>query len=402
VSLSHGFSESKFYSPYNHFFFFMNQLPQQTLWLLSPYHTGSHRAWATNYQRHSRHRVQLITMAGRFWKWRMQGGAIELAAQTRQMLHAHGPPDAIIATDMVNLPAWLGLVRQQLPSTVPILYYMHENQLTYPTRAGEKPDLTYGMINWLSQLAADHVAFNSSYHVDAWFAALPGLLKHFPDYNHLAAIETVRAKSSVLPVGIDCSRIQERGTSSLAETTLPTTPPLIIWNQRWEYDKNPHAFFACLYALKAQQIPFRLAIAGENFRRAPREFTEARKRLAAEIIHWGYVKTYGDYVALLQQADLVLSSAIHEFFGISILEAIAAGTFPLLPNRLSYPELIPPELHPACLYNSEEELLTLSKQRLLMPRPAPPSLRHHVLTHYDWPVVAAQYDLKMDQLVAGG
>ena len=31
---------------------------------------------------------------------------------------------------------------------------------------------------------------------------------------------------------------------------------------------------------------------------------------------------------------------MHEFFGISAAEAIAAGLFPILPNRLAYPELI--------------------------------------------------------------
>lgn len=35
-----------------------------------------------------------------------------------------------------------------------------------------------------------------------------------------------------------------------------------------------------------------------------------------------------EYVALLQQADLVISTADHEFFGISILEAVAARAFP--------------------------------------------------------------------------
>ena len=50
------------------------------IWLISPYHTGSHQAWAEGYARHSRHNVTLLTMVGRFWKWRMQGGAIELAA----------------------------------------------------------------------------------------------------------------------------------------------------------------------------------------------------------------------------------------------------------------------------------------------------------------------------------
>ena len=184
---------------------------KRIIWLLSPYHTGSHAAWARGYQQHSRCNVQLLTMAGRFWKWRMQGGAMELAALARERLARDESPDLILATDMVNLPTWLGLLHGQLPASSPIVYYMHENQLTYPVRPGEKPDLTYAMINWLSQLAADQVLFNSHYHMNVWFTELPRLLKHFPDYNHLHLIEDVQRKSFVLPVGIDCAPLQTQG-----------------------------------------------------------------------------------------------------------------------------------------------------------------------------------------------
>jgi hypothetical protein len=53
---------------------------------------------------------------------------------------------------------------------------------------------------------------------------------------------------------------------------------------------------------------------------------------------------------------VVVSTAIQENFGLSIVEAILAGCFPILPNRLSYPELIPPRLHGVHLYHSEDEL----------------------------------------------
>jgi len=82
--------------------------------LISPYHTGSHRAWAEGYALHSAHQVHLITMAGRFWKWRMQGGALELARQVRQTAIRSGPPDALLVTDMVNLPALIALARPWL------------------------------------------------------------------------------------------------------------------------------------------------------------------------------------------------------------------------------------------------------------------------------------------------
>lgn len=367
----------------------MNDPQRRHIWLLSPYHTGSHAAWANGYQAHSHHQITLLTMAGRFWKWRMQGGAIELAAQAQQLLTRTAPPDAILATDMAHLSAWLGLMRGRLPTTVPVVLYMHENQLTYPWAPGVKPDLAYAMINWLSQLSADCIVFNSAYHRQSWFNALPRLLKHFPDYNHLALVDKAERRSRVAPVGIECAAFMHP-TERLPERVIDS--PLIIWNQRWEYDKRPDRFFRLLYRLDDAGVPFRLAVAGENFRQAPEEFGQAQQRLADRITHWGYLENRAAYIRLLQQADLVISTAEHEFFGVSILEAICAGAFPLLPTRLSYPELIPPALHPACLYGNEEELFDLTVQRLTHPRPAPPSLQAHVRANYDWPVVAQQYD----------
>lgn len=366
------------------------------IWLLSPYHTGSHQAWAEGYARHSRHQVHLFTMAGRFWKWRMQGGASELARLAQGLLATNPPPAAIITTDMVNLPAWLGLMRRQLPATVPILHYMHENQLTYPWQAGAKPDFTYAMINWLSQLAADRVAFNSHYHRDSWFAALPTLLKNFPDYQGLAQIERVRANSCVLPVGIDCTRL----LAGQSKRTVATDQgPLLLWNQRWEHDKRPDQFFQLLYRLQATGLPFRLAVAGESFRKVPAEFSEAQQRLADRIVHWGYLARVDDYIALLQQADLVISTADHEFFGISVLEALVAGALPLLPNRLSYPELIPSVLHPLCLYDDADILFQKSVHYLQQPQAAPPALRQALITAYDWPTVATAYDDLLEAMV---
>lgn len=245
------------------------------------------------------------------------------------------------------------------------------------------------MTNWLSQLAADRVIFNSDYHRRSWFAALPNLLKHFPDYTHLEQMAAVQKRSVVLPVGIRCGAIDEARKSAALRRDAP---PLILWNQRWEYDKRPDRFFRLLYRLVEAGIDFRLVVAGENFRRQPEEFEEARQRLSSRIVQWGYVKSARAYRELLCRADLVISTADHEFFGISILEAVAGGAFPLLPNRLSYPELIPDELHPACLYADEDDLYAKAAHRLRYPSPAPPSLQVHVRAHFDWPVVAAQYD----------
>ncbi len=302
------------------------------IWLIEPYYTGSHRAWADGYRTHSRHCVQLLTLPGRFWKWRMQGGAVTLAGMVRDLDQA---PDLILASDMLNLPIFLSLGGARLAS-VPIALYFHENQLTYPLQPGEKRDLHYGFINFASALRADAVLFNSAYHMTAFFDELPRLLKHFPDHNELWTVDAIRGKSQVLPLGLDLERFDAQRPTSPA-----TDRPLIVWNHRWEYDKDPGAFFRAIYVLVEEGLNFGLILLGESFRNQPAEFLEARERLPDRIVHFGYAEDAAAYSRLLQQADIVVSTALHEFFGAATVEACYCGCFPILPRRLAYPELHP-------------------------------------------------------------
>jgi glycosyltransferase involved in cell wall biosynthesis len=355
--------------------------------LVEPYCTGSHRAWAEGYRAHSRHDVTLLSLPGRFWKWRMQGGSVTLAERARALDRR---PDLVLASDMVNLPAFLALSRDLLAG-VPSALYCHENQLTYPFPPGERRDLTYGMINWLSMLAADRVFFNSRYHLEDWFGALPNMLKHFPDCSHLHLVEEVRARSEVLPVGCHLRRFD-----ALPRPEDAGRPPLILWNQRWEYDKDPEAFFQALYALQAAGIDFRVALAGRSYRQMAPEFEAARDRLRERVVHFGYAAP-ADYEALLRQADVVVSTAIHEFFGVAIVEAIYGGCFPVLPDRLSYPELIPRSHHAVCLYTGFEELLDRLRWALMHPadaRSLAAELRP-TMARFDWQAMAPAYDRRL-------
>jgi glycosyltransferase involved in cell wall biosynthesis len=366
-----------------------------TIWLLNPYHTGSHRAWAEGYAAHSRNPVRILAMSGYFWKWRMQGGALELAEQARALLAEGERPDLLLATSMVNLPAFLALLRRELAG-VPVALYMHENQLTYPPPPGSRRDLTYGMIQHLSMLAADRVCFNSRYHLESWFGELPRLLKHFPDYTHPETVEAGRAKSRVLPVGCDLQRL-DAGTRRHGEGEAGRLGeeggPLVLWNQRWEYDKDPETMLRALYALAEEGLQFRVALAGENFRVTPAEFAEARSRLGSRLVHYGYAESGADYAALLHRADIVLSTAIHEFFGVSVVEAVYCGCLPVLPDRLSYPELIPPELHQRCLYRGFDDQLAKLRAAIVDPG-APPGLRS-AMARFDWSVMAPIYDSRL-------
>ena len=363
------------------------------LTLLSPYHAGSHRAWAEGYARASQHEVTLLTMPGRLWKWRMHGAAVTLG---RRFLAIGATPDLILADDMLDLATFLAITRRQTAAT-PIALYMHENQLTYPLHpsAGQGPmrhnwglrERQYPLINWKSMWAADHILFNSAYHRQSWFEALPRFLSHYQEDNELDSIPELEAKSRVLPVGIDLQRL----APPLAKSG--DSRPLILWNQRWEFDKNPARFFSALYSLQREGVDFRVAICGESGLRPPAEFVQAQELLGERIIHFGFAEA-AVYRQLLWEADVVVSTAKHEFFGISMLEAMYAHTFPILPAALSYPELLPEAYQSRCLYRSTAELMAHLRWALTNPAEA----RHvaqglgEVAAVYDWQRLAGQYD----------
>jgi glycosyltransferase involved in cell wall biosynthesis len=367
--------------------------------LISPYHGGSHQAWAEGWQQASQHELTLHTLPDRFWKWRMHGGAVTLA---RRFLASDAMPNLIMATDMLDLTTFLALTRQRTAGT-PTAVYLHENQLTYPLpqdgrtgpmrrQLGER-DQHYAFINFASMLAADHIFFNSHYHLNSFFEALPNFLKHFPEYNELGSVQTLQKKSQVLPVGINFQRL------AAADLPKPNATPLILWNQRWEYDKNPEAFFAALYAVAEAGIDFEVALCGQQYGKRPSIFNEALDKLGSRVIHVGHADLT-TYRRLLWQADVTLSTAHHEFFGISLLEAIYCHTFPLLPNRLSYPELLLGQFHDACLYEDEAALVTQLIWALTHRQETAATARElaAAVSRYSWQQLAPVYDEQMNTI----
>lgn len=362
--------------------------------LVEPYYAGSHRAWADGYVAASAHDVRPVTLPASFWKWRMQGGFVTLAHQVRRIIEGAGRADVILASSMTNLPGLLGAARDVLHGT-PAALYMHENQLTYPLSPLDREDLTYAMVNWTSMTVAEAVFFNSHYHHDVWFDALPAFLGRFPDHRHSDLIDPVRRRSSVLPVGVDLARLDAAPRSTRAV-------PLVLWNQRWEYDKGPSEFAAAITALAEQRVGFEVAMTGEVFVDEPPEFTRLRHDLGDRIVHMGFADP-DSYVSLLRSADVVVSTAHQEFFGIAITEAVYAGAMPLLPNRLVYPERIPPGLHAACLYDSEGDLtrrlasaLTRRSEAARIAAELRPTM-----AAFDWAVVAPEYDARLEAIVDG-
>lgn len=361
--------------------------------LIEPYFGGSHQTWAEGYQRFSEHEVRLLTLPAQFWKWRMQGGAVTLA---RLFNEGDFQPDVILASDMFDLSTFRALTRHSTLN-IPIALYFHESQFTYPQNKRQQHGWRYSFTNYVSALAADHVFFNSPYHQQAFFENLPRMLKHFGDFNELESVDLLREKSSVLSLGIDLHRLD----TYQPETKNTPESPLILWNHRWEDEKNPRAFFNALYRLAEDGFPFRVAIAGENVRQIPDEFLQFRERLGERVVQFGYLESFADYARLLWQADYVVSTAYQEFFGGAVAEAIYCRCIPILPKRLNYPDLVPSIAHAACLYPKERGLYYLLRRHLRGEFQVDTSaLRDHV-AQFDWSITAPRYDVAFEELVSG-
>ena len=360
---------------------------------IEPYYTGSHKQWIDSYKKFSKHEIKIISMKGQFWKWRMHGGAVTIAKEFNKL---KWNPNLILCSDMLDLTTFLALTRKKTNNVLTAIYF-HENQLSYPWSPKDrdiknKRDAHYGFINYSSALAADKVFFNSKFHMESFLKNLTPFLKNFPDCNEINTIKTIHKKSKVLHLGLDLKKFDLYKNRQFNK-------PLILWNHRWEYDKNPDLFFNTLNKIKENGYLFNLVVLGEAFNKSPEIFKKAQNNFKENIIHWGYLKNFKDYSKWLWKANILPVTSNQDFFGASIMEAIYCKTYPILPNRLSYPELIPYKYQKIILYDDNLDLykniiwaienlsrINFSEIKVLSQK-------------YDWEYLAPVYDENMSSIL---
>ncbi len=297
---------------------------------LEPYYGGSHRAFLDGWIAAGRHRWTLLTLPAHKWKWRMRHAAVTFAAETHDRLARNENWDLLFCSDMLNLAEFKGLAPPPV-ANLPAVAYFHENQLTYPVRFQNERDYQFAVTNMTTALAADAVWFNSDFHRSEFLDALCAFFKKMPDHQPTESIEQIRRKSEIHPPGVPPIEPAPKATDA---------PLHILWAARWEHDKNPEAFFDALRRLEKHQVDFRISVIGEQFRNSPPCFNTALAEFADRIVHWGYQPGRTEYENALTSADVFVSTANHEFFGIGAVEAMLAGAYPLLPDRLAYPEIL--------------------------------------------------------------
>lgn len=284
-----------------------------------------------------------IVLPPRHFAWRAAGNALAFAAQ----IPAQGY-DRILACAPVDLATLRGL-RPDLAG-VPTVLYLHDNEFAWPDNPREQGRLDRQFRQALALLAADRVRVNSTFNATSLMAGVRRMLGGFPDLVPASTAEDIEARLAVLPIPLDDTLFEPCVAGSASAAGLGGVPDdgrarmELVWNHRWEWDKGPDRLPELVRLLRAAEVPFRLHLLGQRFRRQPPAFAELEALLPPGDPargRFGRVEHVADYHQLLRECDVVLSTALHEFQGLAVLEAVALGCVPCVPDRLAYAEWIP-------------------------------------------------------------
>lgn len=303
---------------------------------MSAYHAESHRYWCEALiNQFPEYEWTLLSLPARYFSWRIRGNPLSFLQEYQQALSQSY--DLCMATSMVDLATLKGIVPAL--SNTPCMLYFHENQFAYPASDKQHNSLEPKMVNLYSAMAADKILFNSEYNRSTFLQGVDALMQSMPDYKPQKLGEQLLPKSCVLSVPL---AINTDNNTQFRIRAVPKTVPKLLWNHRWEYDKGPDLLLEVIRQLEESGKEYRLAIVGQQFRQIPAAFEKIKSMIdnsqTLELEQWGYLESIEEYKQCLAESDLVLSTAMHDFQGLAVLEAVAAGCIPVLPNRLVYPE----------------------------------------------------------------
>lgn len=298
--------------------------------LLSAYHSASHKYWCEGLvTAFPGINWTLKTQPARHFSWRVEAsGLLWALADDADFERDY---DLIIATSLSDLTR-LRAFRPHLAS-VPTWLYFHENQFAHPRSASQATDHQIGwqFLSIQNALCADWVSFNTDFNRRTFLTGARKLLRRFPEKLPGNPMDRIERHSDVLPVPLT------EAFSELADQ--PKEMDLIVWNHRWEWDKQPERFLAALLQLRDADIAFRLAMLGSGGGRNT-EFENQRQALGDAVVHWGEAAK-SDYRHWIGRSGIGVSTSLHDFQGLSMLELAQAGAQVVVPQRLAYPEVLP-------------------------------------------------------------
>lgn len=299
--------------------------------------------------------------------------------------------DLVWTSSMLNMAEFLGVAPRGLRD-VPSVVYFHENQFAYPNQHDEPRDVHFAFTQWASAVAANEIWFNSRYNQSTFYDGLAALFQKMPDHRQTFAREPLEARSHCLTPGIESIFFTQARPAGHG-------PLRLCWAARFEHDKGPDLLLEALRRLKARDRAFRLVVMGEQFGTMPPALASIRSEFAAELDQFGFAPSRSDYAMWLAASDVFISTAQHEFFGLSVLEAAAAGCNLMLPRRLSYPELFGEDGAVTFYANTAHDLAESLLDVTGRPRAAV-AQGVELARRFEWPRRAAALDAAIERVAA--
>ncbi|XP_050072418.1 glycosyltransferase-like domain-containing protein 1-like [Anopheles maculipalpis] len=299
--------------------------------ILEAFYGGSHKQLIDVLAKNlSEEEYDLLTIPAKKWHWCARMSALHFAGHI-STTHRY---QTIFCSSVLNLSELIGM-RADLAHCRKIVYF-HENQLSYPVRESKQRDVQYGINQITTCLCADRVLFNSRYNMTSFLERIPSFLNIVPNISFKGVRDQIAPKCEVLYFPIEFGKLETR--SAKTEDDKESKPLHLIWPHRWEHDKNPEQLVEALLSLQEKGVYFHISILGERFETIPKCFEKLEEQLPGKVVQFGPLSR-DDYRRRLTEGDVVLSTALHEFYGVAMLEAVHSGCVPLAPNRLVYPEL---------------------------------------------------------------
>ena len=145
-------------------------------------------------------------------------------------------------------------------------------------------------------------------------------------------------------------------------------------------------------------MDFNLIVIGESFGNSPKVFQQAKIEFEKHIIKWGYQKSIKDYIDCLSMSDIIPVTSNHDFFGISVMEAVFCNVWPILPDRLSYRELFKNKGHIENIYTNENQLIKKIEAAIKNIHERRNQSLKKVAQEYDWKRLARVYDSEFEKI----
>ena len=318
---------------------------------LEAFYSGSHKFFLDHLINLSKFDIDKLVIEEKTWRLNYEKSALFFFQNIKNIEDY----DLVISSSLVDISVLKGFYKN-FPK---VILYWHESQFEYP---GKKSGYL-GLKDIHNFISSDLNIYNSNFHKNDFFKKAKKELKKFKLPSLGKVLEEKYSSSQIVYPGFD---MQSVGSQDVGVGASPCACPVptFLWNHRWSKDKDYFMFFSMMRYFKRRDYKFKINIFGESTLVGNKDFLDFKEQMGDYINKFGYLDSKEEYYKEVLSSDIVISTAIEENFGISMVESMYSGLTPVLPTRLSYPELIPEESHNQVLYKDYNDAIEKIKNIL--------------------------------------